>query len=944
MAKIEQIVLVLALFCSVLPIEAATLTTYPFIPYPQGMNLMSSPIVASDGNLYGTTEIGGVFGYGCVYKLTPEGDLTVLFNFNNTDGANPYGGLIEGNDGNFYGTTEAGGSSNDGTVFQLTPSGKLTTLVNFNGMNGANPYAGVVQGGDGNFYGTTLNGGAFSEGTAFKVTPGGTLTTVIEFNYANGAAPQGGLILANDGNLYGTTLDGGSGANAGSGTLYEIASDGTVTTNLVNFTAGPIPGPLAEASDGTLYGVTNVNSGLLFAVTTAGACTSIALDGANGLPNSPLVEGIDGNFYGTLNPVEGSTSGTVFKLTKSGVLTDFANFEGFPLATGAALVEDKQGNLYGTTGASVFKVTPNGVATTLETFKNVAGACPAAGVIEGSDGNFYGTTTFGTSPSDPLTSGTVFQMTPGNLPTSLVTFTAGLGSHPEGQLCQGSDGNLYGTCEDGGGSNYGTVFRVTTGGTLTTLVQFNDSNGAFPYGGVIQATDGNFYGTTSVGGTGNTGYGTVFSMTPTGTLTTLVQFNGTNGATPLAPLIQGSDGAFYGTTAQGGGGDGTVFKVTSDGTLTTLSLFLQGGSYSDAPLLQDANGNLYGTTQLGGSGSNSSPAAGTLFKIAAGVPTILANFVRGVSGVNPQGSLVQDSDGNFICSTASGGSYNGGTLSQVTPDGALTTLISFNTWNGNDPGSLILGTDGNIYGTTDGGGSANVGTVFRLETSSSKTVTFASPSDLPLVVPAYTINGSSLNLTLGYAPSPGDVLTVVRSTGWVPIIGAFTNIPDGGTYTAVYGCNAYSFIASYSGGSGNDLTLTLQSKNYSAWSTAHNFTGGIADPPGSDGVSNLLKYLFDINPSTPMSAADHAAMPTSGIDTTSNPGTEYLTLTYRQNASATGITVNVLTSTDLKSWAPPSIMSVYPMGTDSATGDPIMQVKVPVNGATEFIRLSVTQP
>jgi uncharacterized repeat protein (TIGR03803 family) len=152
---------------------------------------------------------------------------------------------------------------------------------------------------------------------------------------------------------------------------------------------------------------------------------------------------------------------------------------------------------------------------------------------------------------------------------------------------------------------------VTTNGTLTTLANFGGTNGANPYAALSLGNDGNFYGTTDQGGSGNGG--TVFKVTTNGTLTTLTYFSSTNGNGPYAALTLGADGNFYGTTFQGGssvgtiqggsGGLGTVFKVTTNGTLTTLISFnFNNGAYPEAALTYGADGNLYGTTQQGGSG------------------------------------------------------------------------------------------------------------------------------------------------------------------------------------------------------------------------------------------------------------------------------------------------------------------------------------------------------
>jgi len=149
-------------------------------------------VQASDGNFYGTTFRGGANGYGMVFKITPGGTLITLHSFNGTDGSYSQAGLVQATDGNFYGTTSGGGTNcypyECGTVFKITPNGTLTTLYNFcsqsNCSDGDNPTAALVQATDGNFYGTTEGGGASGNcgshgcGTLFKITPGGMLPTV----------------------------------------------------------------------------------------------------------------------------------------------------------------------------------------------------------------------------------------------------------------------------------------------------------------------------------------------------------------------------------------------------------------------------------------------------------------------------------------------------------------------------------------------------------------------------------------------------------------------------------------------------------------------------------------------------------------------------------------------------------------------------------------------
>lgn len=209
--------------------------------------------------------------------------------------------------------------------------------------------------------------------------------------------------------------------------------------------------------------------------------------------------------------------------------------------------------------------------------------------------------------------------------TTLHTFTGADGSDPLATLIQASDGNLYGTTDTGGANFYGTVFKISLSGTLTTLYNFCSqsgcADGGYPHAGLIQATDGNFYGEAGAGGT--RGDGTVFKITPSGTLTTLHSFSGPDGALPDGGLLQASDGNFYGTTAAGGTNTclfgyscGTVFKITPSGTLTTLHTFDgSDGSSPWAGLVRASDGNFYGTTYVGGANND-----GTVFRLELARP------------------------------------------------------------------------------------------------------------------------------------------------------------------------------------------------------------------------------------------------------------------------------------------------------------------------------------
>jgi len=364
--------------------------------------------------------------------------------------------------------------------------------------------------------------------------------------------------------------------------------------------------------------------------------------------------------------------------------------------------------------------------TALSTFDDSDGASPYAGLVQATDGNFYGTTFFGGAAN----AGTVFKVTPSGTLTTLYSFCSKAncadGQAPFAGLVQATNGDFYGTTYTGGARSLGTVFRITSTGKLTTLHSFSGTDGEVPYAALIQAANGDLYGTTFEGGAELDG--TIFKITPNGTLTTLHSFSGTDGEHPTGALVQATDGDFYGTTLQAGArGYGTVFKITPSGTLTILYSFCSTGglpcSDGENPyggLVQAANGNFYGTTQFGGATLECGQAGcGTVFKITpTGTLTTLHHFV-GTDGWQPYAALVRATDGNLYGTTVlggpayvTGGAVGWGTIFKITPSGALTTLYSFCAQgfpcpDGVNPyAGLMQATDGSFYGTAESGGVA----------------------------------------------------------------------------------------------------------------------------------------------------------------------------------------------------------------------------------------------
>ncbi len=306
--------------------------------------------------------------------------------------------------------------------------------------------------------------------------------------------------------------------------------------------------------------------------------------------------------------------------------------------------------------------------------------------------------------------------------TTLATFDRTTGAYPFVGVVMDSAGNLFGATRDGGTNNLGTLFELAARAhAVTTLVNFDGTNGAFPVGGLLLDASGNLYGTTNSGGAN--GVGTVFKVAgDTHALNTLADFNGTNGAYPYgAELIADVDGNLYGTTSgggdltlNGGRGRGTVFElVASTNTIVTLATFNGANGYGpNAGLIADASGNLYGTTGGGGTGGS-----GTVFKVAAGthVLSTLANFDH-LNGGEPRASLVMDAAGNLYGTTTTGSFLSYGTVFEIAAGtNTLTTLVTFDDSNGSLPHSnLIADASGNLYGTTLTGGSKGGGTVFKL--------------------------------------------------------------------------------------------------------------------------------------------------------------------------------------------------------------------------------------
>jgi uncharacterized repeat protein (TIGR03803 family) len=370
--------------------SGAVTTLYSFTNKFDGSQPYAGLVLGNDGNFYGTCFDGGSNGFGSIFKISSSGAFTPLHSFSFIDGETPTAGLTLGADGNFYGTTFGGGTNDYGTVFQISSNGVFASLYSFtNGIDGANPYAGLAQGGNGAFYGTTSGGGVNNNGVFFQITSAGAFTPLYYFNNGtDGSQPRATLTSAN-GVFYGTTYAGGS---DGKGVVFGITADGAIS-------------PLHSFNGGS--------------------------DGAN--PVGQLTQGTNGIFYGTAYAGGSNGFGTVFQITTGGSF----------------------GPLYSFTGGS-------------------DGGSPAAGLSQGTDGNFYGTTYGGGPDGD----GGIFKITPQGALTPLYLFTGGNdGSSSMAMLVQGIDGDFYGTTQFGGVDDDGVVFKINPLAAPPTLTSIAKVSG-----------------------------------------------------------------------------------------------------------------------------------------------------------------------------------------------------------------------------------------------------------------------------------------------------------------------------------------------------------------------------------------------------------------------------------------------------------------------------------
>ena len=619
---------------------------------------------APDGSLRGTTSNGGAFSQGgalsdqgSVFTLVTDGGAGFtaheLHSFSGPDGKTPLQGLVLASTGLYYGTTNAGGRAGAGTIFSLDEAGRLTVLHDFADDGGRTPSA-LAEGADGRFYGIAAVGGAYGLGTLFRIAPSGDFEVLYEFSGISGEGylPGAGLALGPDGRMWGTT---GYGGTYNQGTVYAVDTSGAIAV-LHSFTGS---------------------------------------DGAH--PAASLVAAA-GDLFGTT--INGGTSGrgTVYRLSTSGTVTTLYSFTGNSdgVYPSGSLVFASDGNLYGWTSfystefpptyflATIFRLPPAGGLATIYTFPDPTS--PLASFVEGPDGSLY----CSASVFPAFEPGTILRIElDGTVSTAFVFGTEDTPCCSNSNLVELPDGNLYSVF---GGRQSSAIVRVNPSGDFSTFFTFDPGKYANPY--LTAGSDANLYGSTP------DGFGTVYRVDPSGTLTTLHSFSGSDGAQPIGGLAEGPGPEFWGVTAAGGGADhGVVFKLDAKGTFAAIHELGNGDGISpSAGLMRGGDGSFYGVTQAGGDNSS-----GTAFRVDAlgGFVTLHSFGASPLDGVDPESSLLPASDGYFYGTTVSGGANLFGTIFRTDSQGNVTTIHAFDQPSVAGPApspALIENAPGDFYG------------------------------------------------------------------------------------------------------------------------------------------------------------------------------------------------------------------------------------------------------
>lgn len=717
-----------------------SLPSHNFYPIPGSLPGASSNFVQDSAGRYYTAFAGNsTYPNGGVFR-EDHGSPSVIHQFDpNTEGGIPPGskiaGLIMGSDGNLYGATQSGSTNGLGSIYQMTQTGNTTVVYKLSSGDGA--ANSLLQASDGTLYvSTAAIASPSAPGKILSISSAPALPAALSLSlstgnitlgqssqlswslpYAVSGTAQQCYAFVNDpthagawsgkqvGTLNGSVYAGGPVTitpTASGSFTYALSCGGTITASST-LNVGPVT--LSAVSHD--FGPVGVGLSSTFTLTITHGSVPLTITSTaqttnhNGLPFTTTSNTCVGP-----EAIPGDCS-VVFAYTPNQV----ANADSLSVTIDAPPGIQV---MYGSTVTNTVTLSGSGQVglsspATSPFSPGLLAGTTVSSLVQAPDGNYYGTT------SSANSTGSIFQLTPAGQLSIFYSFTStsSAGNTPAGPLTVGQDGLLYGLTSLGGANGVGTFYRIATtpGATPAVLYQLTaaatDPKQLNP---ILQASDGNFYGSSVIGGANN--FGCVFKFSNGGgtwSWTTLYSFKGgTEGGNPNGPLLEGNNGNFYGTLLNGNIG---LFQVSRSGAFYNTG-GQPGGSYSN--LVQDSTGAVYGT--FAGTTQNS---AGGIFKESGGSVATLYSFSGGSSdGGHPMTGLILGSDGNLYGTTQQGGANGYGTVFQATTSGVVATYYHFKSTDGVSAANVLEGSDGALrvpVGTSSAGGAT--GRVITLKKS-----------------------------------------------------------------------------------------------------------------------------------------------------------------------------------------------------------------------------------
>lgn len=665
-------------------------TLYEFVGGALGKNPLGNLMQASNGKLYGMTSAGGTSGVGILFEFDLSTNImTKKVDFNISNGSTPYGTLLEASNGKIYGMTSVGGSAGRGVLFEYDFSNNIyTKKIDFAIANGDRPFGSLIEATNGKLYGVTRDGGTLYIGTLFEYTIStNTLVRLVEFvGGSTGAGPYEGPIQAANGKLYGLTMLGGT---TNQGVLYEydiLTSTLTKKLDFVGTSNGRGPrGGLVETTNGILYGMTHqggvYGDGLIFQYDYNSNVYTKKMD-----------------FNGSQNGSD--PLGTLIKISNSKLL-------GMAHRGGS----DANGVLF------EYDFTTNSYGKLIDFGEKLNTLNPSGSLTYADNGMLYGLTFNG----GEINAGTLYEVDPiqDNVSIKFESLNAVSGFYPVGDLIS-ANGSLYGLSLKGGNTNLMSLFKydywldtmqmIHSFGTVSSLAfrkyslflhsngkiygigkrvnsqiqvlfEFDPTTNAYIELKMFQTTrsscfltegqGGIIYGVNSESESTNNGY--LFKLDPVTTIfTTIHNFSGLDGNTPVGELVAVSNGNLYGMTTFGGANNkGVIFRYNSNLNAFSKVLDLKdsSGTFPEDGLAELKSGKLYGATKLGGVYSK-----GVLFEFDYNTTSFLVkhNFDGASTGSFPKGRLTKAS----TCITTRNSIVASSCFNYTSPSGKYIYTIS----------------------------------------------------------------------------------------------------------------------------------------------------------------------------------------------------------------------------------------------------------------------------